>query len=93
VRQYFRTLGFVEGVSLLVLLFIAMPIKYLLGNPEAVRIVGMIHGLLFLLYVFTAVTVSRDLMWSGRKLVFSFLVASVPFGPFIFDKKLFPVSS
>jgi integral membrane protein len=45
-----RFVGFVEGVSYLVLLFIAMPLKYWAGMPLAVRVVGMLHGVLFILF-------------------------------------------
>lgn len=89
--KYFRKLGFVEALSLLILLFIAMPLKYFAQIPEAVRVVGTIHGVLFLVYIVVATLVAHRLGWSLKKLFFSYLVASVPFGPFIFDKVLFPI--
>lgn len=88
--KYFRNLGFIEALSLLILLFMAMPLKYFAQIPEAVRVVGTIHGILFLVYIATATFLSNKLGWSRRKLVFSYFVASLPFGPFIFDKELFP---
>ncbi len=91
--KHFRKLGFIEALSLLILLFIAMPLKYFAQIPEAVRIVGTIHGVLFLVYISAATLIYNKLGWSLKKLIFSYLVASVPFGPFIFDKELFPVRS
>ncbi len=89
--KHFRTLGFIEAISLLVLLFIAMPLKYLADIPEAVRIVGSAHGALFVLYVAAGAMLSDRLQWSIKKLVLACVISSVPFGPFIFDKTLFPV--
>jgi integral membrane protein len=88
--KHLRTLGFIEAISLLVLLFIAMPLKYLAEIPEAVRIVGSIHGALFVLYVGSAAGLASRIGWSLKTLVFACVISSVPFGPFIFDKKLFP---
>ncbi|WP_317048755.1 DUF3817 domain-containing protein [Hymenobacter sediminis] len=59
-----RVVGFLEGISFLVLLGIAMPLKYLLGQPEAVRIVGMAHGVLFVAYVLLVLQVSLERSWS-----------------------------
>ncbi len=87
--KHFRRLGFIEAISLLVLLFIAMPLKYMAGMPEAVRVVGSIHGVLFILYVLAATLVAKRLGWSIGKLVFAYVISSVPFGPFIFDQQLF----
>ncbi len=86
----FRKLGHAEGLSLLILLFIAMPLKYYFGQPMAVRIVGMIHGILFLLYIFAGLIFVRTSTWSLVKLGAAIIITLVPFGPFIFDRKLFP---
>ena len=88
--KHFRTLGFIEAISLLVLLFVAMPLKYLAHLPEAVRIVGSVHGALFVLYVAAGAMLAERMRWSPKKLVLACLVSSIPFGPFIFDKMLFP---
>jgi integral membrane protein len=88
--KHFRTLGFIEATSLLVLLFIAMPLKYLAGIPEAVRIVGSVHGALFVLYVAGAAMLAERIQWSRKKLVLACVISSIPLGPFIFDKMLFP---
>ncbi|GAA4372078.1 DUF3817 domain-containing protein [Hymenobacter koreensis] len=84
-----RVVGFAEGVSFLVLLGIAMPLKYLLGQPEAVRMVGMAHGLLFVLYVLLVIMAAIEHSWSFKKAVLAFVASLVPFGTFWADKKLF----
>ncbi len=84
-----RIVAFLEGISFLVLLFIAMPLKYMLDQPEMVRIVGMAHGVLFVAYVLKAVQVKFDLSWSVKKLVLVLLASIVPFGTFYADAKLF----
>ncbi len=84
-----RVVAFTEGVSFLVLLLIAMPLKYAAGLPQAVRVVGMAHGLLFVLYVLYAVLAKVEYGWSFRKLALALGAALVPFGPFYADKHLF----
>jgi len=83
-----RLLGILEGSSFLLLLFVAMPLKYLAGRPEMVRMVGMAHGLLFVAFVFAVLQVAFEFRWPLRR-VFAALAASVlPFGPFILDARL-----
>ncbi|GAA3939218.1 DUF3817 domain-containing protein [Hymenobacter algoricola] len=84
-----RVVGFLEGVSFLVLLGIAMPLKYLAGQPDAVRVVGMVHGVLFVLYVLLVVQVSVALGWSWRKALLALVVSVVPFGTFWAERRLF----
>jgi integral membrane protein len=84
-----RIVGFAEGVSFLVLLLIAMPLKYILGMPETVRVVGMMHGLLFVLYVLLVIQVKIERDWSFRKMLLALLASLVPFGTFWADVKLF----
>ena len=83
-----RRTGYVEGTSLIILLFIAMPARHYFGLHEAVRIVGWVHGLLFIWYVvFLALTVKRNPMpWWTFPL--GFVGAIVPFGPFVFEALL-----
>lgn len=77
-----------EGISLLVLLFIAMPLKYIWEQPMAVKIVGWIHGGLFVLFMFLAFRVYEQRRWPFRKLATAFAAAFLPFGTFVFDKQL-----
>ncbi|MBX0292340.1 DUF3817 domain-containing protein [Hymenobacter sp. HSC-4F20] len=84
-----RAIGFLEGISFLVLLGIAMPLKYLAGQPAAVRYVGMAHGVLFVAYVLLVLQVSLEHSWSWKKALLALAVSVVPFGTFWADKKLF----
>lgn len=83
-----RKVGWIEGMSLLVLLFIAMPLKYIWKIPEAVKIVGWIHGGLFVLFMAVAFRVYEQRDWPFKKLLLAFIAAFLPFGTFVFDKKL-----
>lgn len=83
-----RLIGALEGVSFLVLLGIAMPIKYLAGKPEMVRIVGSAHGLLFVLFVAAVFQVSVQLRWPLTRVVAALAASVLPFGPFVFDAHL-----
>ncbi|OKL35710.1 DUF3817 domain-containing protein [Domibacillus mangrovi] len=83
-----RFMGYFEGVSLLVLLFIAMPLKYGFDIPEAVRIVGSIHGALFVTYCIVIAYVTLKTRWNIIWPILSIVVAFIPFGNFILDKKL-----
>ncbi len=85
--QAFRILGWFEGLSFLILLFVAMPIKYMAGNPEYVKMMGPIHGFLFIGYVFFANFIAGELNWPLKVRIYSFFAAVLPFGTFIFEKK------
>jgi integral membrane protein len=82
-----RIIGFTEGVSYIVLLFVAMPLKYILGMPEAVRMFGSIHGALFVAYVLYVVLSHVEYEWQFSKSLKLFLISLVPFGNFYADKK------
>lgn len=83
----FRLVGVLEGLSFLILLGIAMPMKYLMGQPEAVRLVGMAHGVLFLGYVALAGVLGSEKGWPARQMAMAVVAAVVPFGTFVFDHK------
>ncbi len=84
----FRLVGLLEGISFVVLLFIAMPIKYMLGIPIAVKIVGMAHGLLFMLFLYALYEAAKEHNWKLNFITLSFILSLVPFGTFYLDKKL-----
>ncbi len=84
----FRMIALAEGTSFVILLFIAMPLKYLMGLPLAVRIVGSIHGILFLLYVARLVKLRAAYQWDNRFSLQAFIASILPFGTFVFDKYL-----
>ncbi len=66
-----------------------MPLKYFFGQPETVRVVGMAHGLLFVLYVLLVIQVKIEYGWSFKKMLLALLASVVPFGTFWADAKLF----
>lgn len=84
-EKWIRAVGSAEGVSYLLLLLVAMPLKYIGKNPILVEWLGPIHGGLFLLYVASAVAVARILNWRWYYVLFAFGASVVPFGPFIFE--------
>ena len=83
----FRVISLLEALSFVILLLIAMPIKYILGNPELVRIVGMAHGILFVLYIIGALLFKNKLNWSNQILVVVILCSIIPMGPLYVDRK------
>lgn len=86
--EMFRVVSYVEGVSLLLLLFVAMPAKYLGGYPLAVTVMGWIHGVLFIAYVAAASQCAQRLEWSERFSYIVLLAGVLPFGCFVLDRKL-----
>ncbi len=86
--NWLRWAGWAEGMSFLILLFIAMPLKYVVGLPQAVRIVGSAHGGLFIIYALLVLMVARERQWPGKLIGLGILAAFLPFGPFWFDSKL-----
>lgn len=86
--NYTRYTALVEGYSYLILLFIAMPVKYLLSEPILVRIVGMAHGVLFVLLAILLVLCIVVLNWSVKKSATIFLLSIIPFGTLWYDKKI-----
>lgn len=83
-----RVTGIYEGISYLVLLFIAMPLKYFADLPKAVTYVGWAHGLLFVLFMAALAYVWFADGWKFKKVIFAFVAALIPFGTFYLDKKL-----
>lgn len=87
VFYWFRKIAFAEGVSFLVLLFIAMPLKYLGDSPSAVRIVGSLHGVLFVAFMLLGVSVmflfKKNILWMLK----AFAASLIPFGTFVMEKE------
>lgn len=77
-----------EGTSFLILLFVAMPMKYFMGMPMVVRVVGSIHGILFLLYIGQLIRLRATYRWDNRFCIQAFVASILPFGTFLFDKYL-----
>lgn len=83
-----RLVALIEGVSFLVLLFLAMPLKYFAGMPFAVRLAGSIHGVLFIAFVLVLIWASVARRWPLHRSMLAFVSSIVPFGTFAFDVSL-----
>jgi integral membrane protein len=83
-----RLAGMIEAVSFLALLFIAMPMKYIGGDPSWVRACGMAHGLLFLIFCFVLLDLSSNGVLTRRQGAVAFVASLIPFGPFLIDRRL-----
>ena len=85
---FLRQVAFLEAISFLLLLGIAMPLKYFAGLPEAVKIVGLLHGLLFIALCLVLWQVRQKADWSIKRALLVFASAFIPFGPFLIDRHL-----
>jgi len=84
-----RVLAFLEGISLLILIFVAVPLKYFIGNPILSKVMGPIHGALFLLFVLNTLRVGVEQNWKFKTTTWKVLIACViPFGTFYIDYKI-----
>ncbi|WP_223607915.1 DUF3817 domain-containing protein [Chryseobacterium sp. OSA05B] len=84
-----RILAILEGISLLALVFIAVPMKYWLGNPALVKMMGPIHGTLFLLFLFNTLSVGVEQQWKFKETTWKVILACfIPFGTFYIDNKI-----
>lgn len=83
-----RKIGNAEGISYLLLLGVAMPLKYMANMPQAVRIMGSVHGFLFVLFIASLFNVWQKAKWPYDKIAMAFLLSIIPFGTFYLDKKL-----
>jgi integral membrane protein len=84
----FRLIAWLEGLSFLVLLGIAMPLKYFAHLPLAVRVAGSAHGLLFVLYVIAVAGAYGAGRWRASRAAWAVVAAVLPFGAFVFDARL-----
>ena len=83
-----RVVGWLEGISYLVLLGIAMPLKYLAGIPEMVRVVGWAHGLLFVVFIGAVAHTARTVRWPFGRVLGALAASVTPFGTFVLDAYL-----
>lgn len=86
--QNFRWVGILEGISYLVLLLIAMPLKYFANKPDVVKYVGWAHGVLFVAFGLYLIKVWIKYKWSFGKTTLAFIASLLPFGTFMLDRKL-----
>ena len=86
-KNIFRIVSFLEGVSYLLLLFIATPIKYFSDDPSYVKMLGMPHGILFMVYIILAFMLKKEMNWNNKDFGIVLLCSILPFGTFYMDKK------
>jgi len=84
--KVFKIISSLEAISFIVLLGIAMPLKYIWDMPQLVQVVGMAHGVLFMLYIVFAIYAWHELEWSIKKLSIAIVCSVVPFGPFYVER-------
>tara|TARA_B100000902_G_C27110947_1_gene813542 strand:- start:291 stop:569 length:279 start_codon:yes stop_codon:yes gene_type:complete len=87
IKKLFRMVSFLEGTSYLLLLFIAVPYKYYFDNEQYVKLLGMPHGILFLIYIFLTLVLNKYNNWEVGKLFIILSASIIPFGTFYVDKK------
>lgn len=83
----FKWISILEGTSFLVLLLIAMPLKYIWEAPQMVEVVGMLHGILFVLYILGALWLYKAMQWNVKTLFVICISSVLPLGPFYVEKK------
>ena len=83
-----RVVGIAEGISFILLLTIAMPLKYYMDMPEAVKVVGWAHGVLFIAYGVTVLLAIRAMRWNFLSVALALAASVVPFGTFILDRQI-----
>ncbi len=85
--KIFKVISILEGISFLVLLLIAMPLKYIWDAPQMVQSVGMAHGILFIAYIFGALLLYKPMAWNLKTLAIICASSVLPLGPFYVEKK------
>ena len=90
-KLLFRIVGLSEGVSYILLLFIAVPLKYWSGNEQYVKLLGMPHGVLFIVYLILAYLLKNTENWNRKDLIVVMLASILPFGTFYINWKYFKV--
>lgn len=83
----FRIISILEGISYLLLFGVTMPLKYIANMPEPNQVIGMIHGILFVIYVIMAVVLQRKYGWSYTTLMIMLFCSILPFGTFWMERK------
>ena len=86
-KNIFRIVSFLEGLSYLLLLFIATPVKYFGGDESYVKMLGMPHGILFMVYIILAFMLKPEEKWDAKTFRTVLLASIIPFGTFYVDRK------
>ena len=85
--KLFKIIALLEGLSLLLLLFFAMPMKYVMEEPVYVKVIGMAHGILFIVYIILAVILKIEENWDWKKFGIICIASIIPFGTFYIERK------
>lgn len=88
VVTFLRCVALAEAMSYLLLVGVAMPLKYLAGQPLAVRVVGLVHGLLFLVFCWALLQALLKVKWPMSRCAFVMLVSFIPVIPFFYDRRM-----
>jgi len=83
----FRLVALLEGISYILLLFVASPIKHFTGNAYFVKLLGMPHGVLFILYIILAFLIKPDMKWQTKTFAIVLVASLIPFGTFYVERK------
>ena len=86
-KTFFRLISLLDGLSYILLLFIAVPIKYWVGEESYVKILGMPHGVLVMLYLVLSLLIKDDYQWKRHDVLIVCLASIIPFGTFYIDRK------
>ena len=86
-KSLFRIIAFLEGASYILLMSVGLYFKYQLGDPSYVKLLGMPHGLLFVLYIIIAYLLREDENWDTKDFSIVLLASIIPFGTFYMDRK------
>ncbi|XOB63450.1 DUF3817 domain-containing protein [Campylobacterota bacterium DY0563] len=86
----FRLISAIEGLSYLILVFVAMPIKYIGENPYPVKVFGMIHGVLFIIFMISLFEAKIKEKWNTGLMFQLFVLSLIPFGAFVIEKRVKP---
>jgi len=84
----FKFINKIEGISFIILLFVAMPMKYYFGYPIATKIVGMAHGLLVFIFIYQLIEAKNEANLTLKESALYFVLSLIPFGSFYTDKLL-----
>lgn len=86
-NKFFKMIALSEGISTILLFFVAMPLKYAMGKPEYVKLFGSLHGALFIAYILLAILLKYQNNWNTKQFGLVCLASLVPFGSFYLEKK------
>ncbi len=86
--KFFKLIATLEGISLLLLFFVAMPIKYIFEHPLMVKYVGWAHGLLFIIYIVLATVLKPQERWNFKTYFLVLIASLIPFATFVMEAKL-----